>query len=138
MALIGICSSPSLECVYTPCSGSRTLRIMPPINRIDRNFDIKSLRISCSLSNEAVSSSEFKESAASTSYRSSNATVPDKSVEDEFSHVIKFKLSDFRISDRVSIGLTGRVKFIYIHIQKKKEKEQNSCFETMYESCYSF
>lgn len=132
MALIGICSSPSLECVYIPCSGSRTLRIMPSIHRIDCNFYFKRLRISCSQSNEAVSSSEFKESGSSISCRSSNAIVPDNSVEDEFSHAIKFKMSDFRISDRVSIGLTGRVKFICIHIQK------NQWFNMMYESCYSF
>lgn len=28
---------------------------------------------------------------------------------EEFSHVMKFKLSDFKISDHVSIGLGGRV-----------------------------
>lgn len=98
-----------MECVDIPCSGSRTLRIMPPVNRIDRNFYFKRLRISCSLSNEAVSSSEFKGSGASTCYTSSSATAPGNSVEDDFSHVTKFKMSDFRISDRVSIGLTSRV-----------------------------
>ncbi|KAI5657687.1 hypothetical protein M9H77_26480 [Catharanthus roseus] len=114
MALIGIFSTSSLECVSIPCSSIRLinfstkLKIMPRINRIGCNFYSKGSTISCSLSKEAVSSSEFKESGAGATSRSIDATVSPDSVEDEFSHVTKFKMSDFNISDRVSIGLTGR------------------------------
>lgn len=122
MALIGIFSTSSLECVSIPCSSIRLinfstkLKIMPRINRIGCNFYSKGSTISCSLSKEAVSSSEFKESGAGATSRSIDATVSPDSVEDEFSHVTKFKMSDFNISDRVSIGLTGRVKFTHIHV----------------------
>lgn len=55
------------------------------------------IKIRCSLSREkeALSPLEFEDS--------------DSLEGEEFSHVIKFKFSDFKISDRVSIGLGGRV-----------------------------
>ncbi|XP_052620367.1 probable plastid-lipid-associated protein 14, chloroplastic isoform X1 [Lactuca sativa] len=54
------------------------------------------IKIRCSLSREkeALSPLEFEDS--------------DSLEGEEFSHVIKFKFSDFKISDRVSIGLGGR------------------------------
>lgn len=54
----------------------------------------------------ATTSSEFEEDSGSAT------STPDESfaaAEDDFSHVIKFSMSDFNISDRVSIGLTSRV-----------------------------
>nr|GEV17912.1 probable plastid-lipid-associated protein 14, chloroplastic [Tanacetum cinerariifolium] len=56
--------------------------------------------IRCSLSREALSPMKFEEDAGVSS--------SDSLERQEFSHVIKFKFSDFKISDRVSIGLGGR------------------------------
>ncbi|KAL3521636.1 hypothetical protein ACH5RR_019785 [Cinchona calisaya] len=57
----------------------------------------------------------FKPHTATTSHggeticdESSVAVVDDGDGDGDFSHVIKFKMSDFKISDRVSIGLTSR------------------------------
>ncbi|KAI3725616.1 hypothetical protein L1987_65407 [Smallanthus sonchifolius] len=57
-------------------------------------------QVRCSLSKEALSPLEFEEDASE--------STSDSLEGEEFSHVMKFKFSDFKISDRVSIGLGGR------------------------------
>ncbi|KAL8231969.1 hypothetical protein R6Q57_001747 [Mikania cordata] len=57
-------------------------------------------QIRCSLSREALSPLEFEEDAS--------VSTSDNLDGEDISHVMKFKLSDFKISDRVSIGLGGR------------------------------
>ncbi|KAI3758389.1 hypothetical protein L6452_05950 [Arctium lappa] len=57
-------------------------------------------QIRCSLSREALSPLEFEEEAS--------VSTSDSLEGEEFSHVMKFKSSDFKIRDRVSVGLGGR------------------------------
>nr|XP_043615535.1 probable plastid-lipid-associated protein 14, chloroplastic isoform X2 [Erigeron canadensis] len=63
------------------------------------SFSKQTSKIRCSLSRKALSSLEFEVD--------DSVSSPD-SCREEFSHVVKFKFSDFKISDRVSIGLGGR------------------------------
>nr|XP_027103574.1 probable plastid-lipid-associated protein 14, chloroplastic [Coffea arabica] len=59
----------------------------------------------------AAAASEFQGdsgSASSSPDDSSVAAAAPAAEEDDFSHVIKFNMSDFNISDRVSVGLTSR------------------------------
>lgn len=104
MAFTGVYSSPKMEYVERRCISSinltTSLKLWPMIER--RNFPIrrKRLQVNCSLPNSTVSPLESEEDA--------NLSSSD-SLEDEFSHVTKFKMSDFTIRNRVSIGLGGRV-----------------------------
>ncbi|KAK9070489.1 hypothetical protein SSX86_010891 [Deinandra increscens subsp. villosa] len=64
------------------------------------SFSKQRSQMGCSLSREALSPLEFEEDAS--------MPTSDSFGGEEFSHVMKFKFSDFKISDRVSIGLGGR------------------------------
>lgn len=64
------------------------------------SFPKRRSNIRCSLSRETLSPLEFEEDAS--------VSTSDTLEGEEFSHVMKFKFSDFKISDRVSIGLGGR------------------------------
>ncbi|XP_071709976.1 probable plastid-lipid-associated protein 14, chloroplastic [Rutidosis leptorrhynchoides] len=73
---------------------------LPRMRRPRDSFSMQRSRIRCSLSRKAPSSLEFEEEAS--------VSTSDTLEGEELSHVIKFKFSDFKISDRVSIGLGGR------------------------------
>ncbi|XP_016564415.2 probable plastid-lipid-associated protein 14, chloroplastic isoform X2 [Capsicum annuum] len=103
MAITGVDSVPNIEYVVDKrcisCINSSTsLKLWPMIGIT--NFPIRKnkLVVNCSLSN-ALSPLESKEDV--------NLSGSD-SAEDDFSHVTKFKMSDFKIRNRVSIGLGGK------------------------------
>ena len=60
----------------------------------------KCWRVRCSSSRKSTLSTESEDNVQG---------VSSVSVEEELEHVIKFKISDFKISDSVSVGLGGRV-----------------------------
>ncbi|KAK9293233.1 hypothetical protein L1049_021223 [Liquidambar formosana] len=107
MALCGIGLNPSLESVefghFSNNSSTRLLRPRPGCVRlIGKSFDSirrKCWRVRCLSSRNPVAPMESKENVQS------GGSV---SVEEELGHVMKFKMSDFLICDRVSIGLGGR------------------------------
>lgn len=111
MALsIGVWSSSTLEGVELPCFrllNNRNLlmrqKFLIPISRINDNYLRKQkAEIKCLASKESVTHAlESEENVSATS----SGFVED----DDLSHVMKFKMSDFKIHDRVSIGLCGRV-----------------------------
>ncbi|CAA3026298.1 probable plastid-lipid-associated 14, chloroplastic isoform X1 [Olea europaea subsp. europaea] len=110
MALsIGVWSSSTLEGVELPCFrllNNRNLlmrqKFLIPISRINDNYLRKrKAEIKCLASKESVTHAlESEENVSATS----SGFVED----DDLSHVMKFKMSDFKIHDRVSIGLCGR------------------------------
>lgn len=105
MALCGIGWCPSRESVEVPNLifnlSTRPIRptFVPLMGKYDYSSPIRSPRIRCSLSRTNATPLESEESAS--------ATFSD-SLEEELGHVMKFKMSDFNIRDRVSIGLSGR------------------------------
>lgn len=97
-------SSPKMEYVERRCfsfiNSSTSLKLWPMIRRTNSPIRReRKLGVSCSLPN-ALSplGSEEDASVAPSSH----------SLEDEFSHVTKFEMSDFKIRNRVSIDLGGR------------------------------
>lgn len=104
MAAIGVYSTPKMEYVEGRCissiHSSTSLKLWPMIGRTGFPIRRKRLEVNCSLPN-TMSPLESEEDAATLS--------SSDSLEDEFSHVTKFKMSDFKIRNRVSIGLGGRV-----------------------------
>lgn len=107
MALFGMHSSALIETVELKryCNNLPTILIKPScLPRMRTNFDSfrkSRSQIRCSSSREALSPLEFEEDV--------NVSTSDSLEGEDFSHALKFKLSDFKISDRVSIGLGGRV-----------------------------
>ncbi|XP_069151157.1 probable plastid-lipid-associated protein 14, chloroplastic isoform X2 [Solanum lycopersicum] len=103
MAAIGVYSTPKMEYVEGRCissiHSSTSLKLWPMIGRTGFPIRRKRLEVNCSLPN-TMSPLESEEDAATLS--------SSDSLEDEFSHVTKFKMSDFKIRNRVSIGLGGR------------------------------
>lgn len=100
MALCGVGLSPSFESFEAVCVGGHfsTRLIRPSLMRaVRKTSDWK--RRPC-LGARCSSSLKFEENAQS------DSSVP---VEEESGHVIKFKMSDFKVLDRVSVGLGGRV-----------------------------
>ena len=106
MALCGIGLSPSVEnAEVVSLSGNLSTRL---IRRSPMIFTGKSPNLNrrqccgvrCSSARKAVSSMESEENAR---------TVLLDSVEEELEHVTRFKISNFKILDCVSVGLGGRV-----------------------------
>lgn len=101
MALCGVGLSPSFESFEAVCVGGNfSTRLIRPslMHAVRKTSDWK--RRPC-LGARCSSSLKFEENAQSVS------SVP---VEEESGHVIKFKMSDFKVLDRVSVGLGGRVR----------------------------
>ncbi|BFG23518.1 hypothetical protein CerSpe_097920 [Prunus speciosa] len=98
MALCGVGLSPSFESFEVVCVGGNlsTRRIRPSLMRaIGKSSDWKRrpcLGVRCS-------------SLKLDGNAQTDISVP---VEEESAHVIKFKISDFKVLDRVSVGLGGR------------------------------
>ncbi|CAK9151618.1 unnamed protein product [Ilex paraguariensis] len=115
MALVGVsCSSPNLESIAVPhLNFSNNLSKNRPItpiclplfgktdNLMRRSRGSSTLR-RFSSSREAVFPLESSDESSITTATGSEL------VEDELDHVIKFRMSDFTIGDRVSVGLGGR------------------------------
>jgi hypothetical protein len=112
MALRGIGLSPSVENVevvyFRSNLSTRLIRHSPmrftgkPFNSNQRQYS----GVQCSLARKAGSSIESKEDAR---------IALSGSVEEELEHVTRFKISDFKILDCISVGLGGRVwKFKFI------------------------
>ncbi|PSS04447.1 Plastid-lipid-associated protein [Actinidia chinensis var. chinensis] len=105
MALCGIGWCPSWEGVEVPIlssnSSTRLIRpnSFPLVGECDSSRRKLCSRIRCSLSIKNATSLGSGEVADDTT---------SASLEEELGHVIKFKMSDFKICDRVSIGLSGR------------------------------
>lgn len=105
MALCGTGLKLSLESVgvgyYSKNSSTRLLRSSgTSLNqRKHGSLQQKCWRVRCSLSRKSTLPMESEENVQS---------VSSVLVEEELEHVIKFKISDFKISDRVSVGLGGR------------------------------
>ncbi|KAL5744811.1 hypothetical protein ACOSQ2_027927 [Xanthoceras sorbifolium] len=93
MALCGISSSPSLERVEKKGFFSGNFSKIPSKSSVSvqrRSF----FSVHCSSSGKAVFSVNSKESVVA--------------VEEESGHVTRFSMSDFKVLDRVSVGLAGR------------------------------
>ncbi|GMY07498.1 probable plastid-lipid-associated protein 14, chloroplastic [Fagus crenata] len=105
MALRGIGLSPSVENVevvyFRSNLSTRLIRHSPmrftgkPFNSNQRQYS----GVQCSLARKAGSSIESKEDAR---------IALSGSVEEELEHVTRFKISDFKILDCISVGLGGR------------------------------
>lgn len=104
MAAMGVYSSPKMDFVEGRCvsliNSSTSLKPWPMIGRTNFPIRRKRLQVNCSLPN-TMSPFQSEEDAA--------ALSSSDSLDDDFSHVTKFKMSDFKIRNRVSIGLGGRV-----------------------------
>ncbi|CAI9092541.1 OLC1v1027809C1 [Oldenlandia corymbosa var. corymbosa] len=110
---VGLCSAPPAECVVElPClrlglfHSSTKLNFLPQVNTAAVKFNRPKprrrwRRIACSVSTQTA---EFEDRSGG----EVGGDLCDRCVGDDFSHVIKFNMSDFKISDRVSIGLTSR------------------------------
>lgn len=105
MALIGVLSSPRMESIELRCfslTNSPFRRNVLPLDR-RKKFPIRlkklGINTTCSLSSEALPTVD--------SGGKDNLTGS-ASLEDDLSHVTKFKMSDFKIRNRVSIGFGGR------------------------------
>ncbi|KAG8381153.1 hypothetical protein BUALT_Bualt06G0092800 [Buddleja alternifolia] len=107
MALsVGVCSSSSFDFVEVPffrlssrSNLSTQRRIFPVVSRDSTCIRKHRLRIMCFAS---------KQNATRELESRKNASVSNSEEDDDLSHVIKFKMSDFKIHDRVSIGLGNR------------------------------
>lgn len=106
MALCGFSINPSLESVevwHFNGNLSKTL-IRPSCLRLNRKSPCSARRqfqeVRCSSLRKAVSPMESEENAP---------TATPISGEDEPGHVARFKMSDFKVLDHVSVGLAGRV-----------------------------
>lgn len=106
MALCGIARCPNWEKAAIPIrsfnSSTRLVRLTfgPLMGEIGYSSLILRSRIRFSISSKNATPLESEESASDTF---------SDSLEEELGHVMKFKMSDFEICDRVSIGLSGRV-----------------------------
>lgn len=105
MALLGVHSAHIQTVELTRYRNNLPTTLIRPscLPRIRTTFDScwrQRSQIKCSLSSKTLSPQEFEEDAS--------VSTSDSSEGEEFSHVIKFKFADFKISDRVSIGLGGR------------------------------
>lgn len=109
MALFGIVSSPSLESIEVAYGSGKLLtklnRHCP--KRFIGKYSLSTQRFSqglqCSFSSEISSVESEENSRCSLS----------ASLEEESVHVVRFKKSDFKILDCVSVGLGGRVRKYY-------------------------
>ncbi|KAM3681982.1 hypothetical protein ACJW31_12G037900 [Castanea mollissima] len=105
MALCGIGLSPSVENVEAAyLSGNLSTRLIrrSPMRFIGKPSDLNRRQcwgVRCSSARKAVSSMGSEENAQ---------TVLLDSVEEELEHVTRFKISNFKILDCVSVGLGGR------------------------------
>ncbi|KAF7148252.1 hypothetical protein RHSIM_Rhsim03G0207800 [Rhododendron simsii] len=105
MALCGIARCPNWERAAIPIrsfnSSTRLVRptFGPLMGEIGYSSRILRSRIRFSISSKNATPLESEESASDTF---------SDSLEEELGHVMKFKMSDFEICDRVSIGLSGR------------------------------
>lgn len=107
MALCGIGQCPNWERAEIPIrSFNLSTRLVRPTfygpltGEIGYSSQIQRSRVRFSISSENATPLESEESASDTF---------SDSLEEELGHVMKFKMSDFEICDRVSIGLGGRV-----------------------------
>lgn len=103
MALLWLSSIPcleSFEAVGFNYNLSKRPACFSPIRKYGTMARKRSSNFRCSLSGEMVLPLDFEED---------DNLIASVSVEEELDHVIKFDMSDFQISDRVSIGLGGRV-----------------------------
>lgn len=129
VALIGVCLTPPPECgVELPCFRFNLInsstkpnflrRINAPANYNRLNTRRRS-SIACSVSTQTAGFEDSSSGICSVGDASAftagggggggKTAVCYESVEDDLSHVTKFNMSDFSITDRVSIGLTSRV-----------------------------
>ncbi|KAI8565041.1 hypothetical protein RHMOL_Rhmol03G0230000 [Rhododendron molle] len=105
MALCGIARCPNWERAEIPIrSFNLSARLVRPtfgplMGEIGYSSRILRSRIRFSISSKNATPLESEESASDTF---------SDSLEEELGHVVKFKMSDFEICDRVSIGLSGR------------------------------
>ncbi|KAI3458017.1 hypothetical protein Pfo_014680 [Paulownia fortunei] len=106
MALsIGVCSRSSFDFVEVPfwkllsCSNLSNRRVSLPVVSRDNSLRKRRWSVKCIASTENVTHELESEE---------NASVSSLDDDDDLSHVIKFKMSDFKIHDRVSIGLGDR------------------------------
>ncbi|PSS33007.1 Plastid-lipid-associated protein 14 precursor [Actinidia chinensis var. chinensis] len=101
MALCGIGWCPTWDGVEVPILSSNlsTRRVIPFMGKTDSPRQIRCSRIRCSVSIKNATSLGSEEVADDTS---------SDSLGEELGHVKKFKMSDFKICDWVSIGLSGR------------------------------
>ncbi|KAG2709612.1 hypothetical protein I3760_05G247500 [Carya illinoinensis] len=119
MALCGIGWVPrveSVEIVYFSGNLSKGLIRSSPIRLIGKSSSSNQrhfLGVRCSPARKSVSSMESEENAPSAQL---------DSVEEELEHVTRFKISDFKIIDRVSIGLGGRADEIIFEASVKNAK----------------
>lgn len=108
MALsIGVCSRSSFDFVEVPFSKlsswsnlSKGRVVYPVVSRGDRIVKRRS-KYKCFASRGNVTRELDSEE---------NASAGSLEEEEDLSHVIKFKMSDFKIHDRVGIGLGNRVR----------------------------
>lgn len=107
MALsMGICSRSSFDFVDVPfwrqsCwSNSSKSRLLSPVVLRDNGLREQRSKAVCFGSRGNVTPELESEE---------NASVSSSQGDDDLSHVIKFKMSDFKLHDRVSIGLGNRV-----------------------------
>lgn len=108
MALFGIVSSPRLEGAEVACGSVNLLTKLkrPSPDRFVGKHSTStwthrpSWGVRCSFS-KRVSTAESEENSPST------LSV---TLEEDSGHVVRFKMSDFKILDRVSTGLGGRVR----------------------------
>ncbi|KAF5451048.1 hypothetical protein F2P56_031347 [Juglans regia] len=119
MALCGIGWVPRVErveIVYFSGNLSKRLIRSSPIRLIGKSSSSNQrqfLGVRCSSARKAVSSMESEENARSALL---------DSVEEELEHVTRFKISDFKILDCVSIGLGGRADEIIFEASVKNAK----------------
>ncbi|XP_042979033.1 probable plastid-lipid-associated protein 14, chloroplastic isoform X3 [Carya illinoinensis] len=119
MALCGIGWVPrveSVEIVYFSGNLSKGLIRSSPIRLIGKSSSSNQrhfLGVRCSPARKSVSSMESEENAPSAQL---------DSAEEELEHVTRFKISDFKIIDRVSIGLGGRADEIIFEASVKNAK----------------
>ena len=101
----GVCSRSSFDFADVPFlrSGNLSKRrvFLPVVLRDNKSLHKQRLKIGCFASRGNVTPELESEENASVS--------SSKDDDGDFSHVIKFKMSDFKIHDRVSIGLGNRV-----------------------------
>ncbi|EOY23515.1 OBP3-responsive gene 1 isoform 1 [Theobroma cacao] len=121
MALCGFSINPSLESVevwHFNGNLSKTL-IRPSCLRLNRKSPCSARRqfqeVRCSSLRKAVSPMESEENAP---------TATPISGEDEPGHVARFKMSDFKVLDHVSVGLAGRADEV---VFEAVVKDSGSC-----------
>lgn len=106
-SVLGHASPSSSKCMFFVHPRQRLFSV--PVHSINTLADSpirRGGRIRCS-KGKAVPPSELKENPQNV------RSIP---TEEELSPVMKFKMSDFELCDRVSVGLAGRVNFYYYYI----------------------